>query len=114
MDLERTMEFIVENLAALTVSQQEWAARQEKAEARQQKAEARADRMDRQIHGLQNIVKTGMKMIVKLDRSLVELAAAQKRTEQALAELATAQKRTDLKFDRWLDSLKGTNGHKKR
>jgi hypothetical protein len=94
MDFERRMDFIVENLAALTVSQQ---------------------KTDRQMRGLQTLVKTGMRMLIEVQR-------AQKRTDQALAELAEAQKqlaaqqkRTDDKFERWLNSLnKGTNGHKKK
>jgi hypothetical protein len=122
MSLERTMQFIVDNLAAVTVRQQQneeiinrLVARDEKAEARQQKVEARQEkvedrltRMDRQIGGLQKLVKIGMRM-------MVDLGAAQKKTNQALTELAVVQKRTDLKFDRWIESMnKGGNGHKKR
>jgi peptidoglycan hydrolase CwlO-like protein len=94
MNIERKMDFIVENLAALTVSQQ---------------------KTDRQMRSLQTLVKTGMRMMVDLQRAqkrtderMAELAAAQK-------ELAAAQKRTDEKFERWLNSLnRGTNGHKKK
>jgi peptidoglycan hydrolase CwlO-like protein len=94
MNIERKMDFIVENLAALTVSQQ---------------------KTDRQMRGLQTLVKTGMRMLIDLQR-------AQKRTDERMAELAESQKelaaqqkRTDEKFERWLNSLnQGTNGHKKK
>src|ERR1017187_7142502 len=105
MDIERTMEFIVENLAAVTVRQQE---------------------TERSIRGLRTIVKAGMGILVKLeqnqlkfeqnqfkfeqnqqnlDTKIAALADAQIRTEESLKELAAAQKRTDQKFERWLDSM---------
>ena len=109
------MEFIVENLAAVTVRQQE---------------------TERSIRGLRTIVQGGMRILVRLeqnqakfeenqqnlDTKIAALADAQIRTEESLStlaaaqkELAAAQKRTDQKFERWLDSMnKGSNGHKKR
>jgi hypothetical protein len=101
MNIERKMEFIVENLAALTVSQQ---------------------KADRQMRGLQTLVKTGMRMLIDLNGTVKKLTEAQALTEQRMAELAEAQKdlaiqqkRTDEKFERWLNSLnQGANGHKKK
>ena len=84
------MEFIVENLA--------------KATAAQQQAEVHAARADRRIHGLQTLMKLGMKRLARWERGI---AAQQK-------GLAAQHKRTDQKFGRWLDSLQGGNGHKKR
>jgi hypothetical protein len=69
MNIERKMEFIVENLAVLTANQQ---------------------KTDRQMRGLQTLVKTGMRMQALVD--------------QRMAELAAAQKRTDEKFQRWLNT----------
>jgi hypothetical protein len=90
MDQERTMRFILENLAAVTASQQ---------------------KADVQIKGIQKLVLTGMKLIVRLEKGQLEL-------QTELKALAAAQKRTDQKFGRWLDSLKngsnGQSGHKKR
>ena len=128
MDIERTMQFIVHNLAAVTAAQQQ--------------AEVRAARTDRQIHGLQTLVKIGMRRLVKLEQGQVslrkalnelavsqkrtdetlrelmiaqkDLAASQKRTDEALQELAASQKRTDEKFERWLDSMKGRNGRRNK
>jgi hypothetical protein len=91
------MQFILDNLAAVTASQQQ--------------AEVRAARTDRQIKGITTLVKTGMKLMVKLQEGQREL-------RKEMKELAVAQKRTDEKFDRWLDSAKngsnGHSGHKKR
>jgi hypothetical protein len=81
----------------------------------------------------------GIKRLVKLEERLVgyqkhtdarfdEVASYQKRTDARFAEvaivlkelglqqkeLAAQQKRTDQKFERWLDSLQGGNGRKKR
>ena len=84
------MQFILDNLAAVTASQQ--------------KAEERAARTDRQIKGITALMKTGMKLIAKLQEGQREL-------QNDMKELAAAQKRTDEKFDRWLDSKNGSNGH---
>jgi hypothetical protein len=99
MDIERTMVFVLENLAAVT--------------AAQQRSEVRAARMERQIGGLQKLMVVGMRRLVKLeqrtDAKFAEVAVA-------LKELAAMQKRTDQKFDRWLDSMRGGdgNGRKRR
>jgi hypothetical protein len=108
MNIERKMDFIVENLAALTGSQQTTDAMLSALAVRQEKT-------DRQIRGLQKLVKAGMQMVVKLHK-------AQTRTDQRMAELAEAQrelaqsqKRTDERFERWLDSInKRSNGHKRK
>ena len=91
MDQERTMQFILDNLAAVTASQQQ--------------AEVRAARIDRQIKAVQTLMRTGMKLIVRLEKG-------QQRLHAEIKELAAQQKRTDQKLDRWLGSLKnGSNGH---
>jgi hypothetical protein len=91
MDVERTMEFILENLASVT-------AKQEKAES--------------QIQAMRKLVVTGLKMMVDIQR-------VQKRTDRNMAELAdgmaglaAAQKAADRRFGEWLASNKGSNGHK--
>jgi hypothetical protein len=53
MDVERTMQFIMENLAAVTAAQQQ--------------AENRAARTDRQIRGLQTLLTIGMRRLVRLE-----------------------------------------------
>jgi hypothetical protein len=128
MDRERTMDFIVATMADVAVRQQaaeERADRMdqrfEKADQRFEKVEKRLDHVDRQIHGLQTIVKQGMKMLVGVQpqRGLIadvrSLTGEVRSLTTVVAELAVQQKRTDQKFERWLDSMnKGQNGHKKR
>jgi hypothetical protein len=104
MDVERTMQFILDNLASVT-------ARQQAAEVR---AVAMEHRLDRRMEGIVKLIKTGMRMMVEIQESHKELAAEMKGLAAEMKELAAAQKRTDQRFDRWLDSLKGVNGHKKR
>ena len=129
MDVEKTMEFILENLADVGVTLAELGVKQA--------------RTERQIHGLQTLAKMGVRQLVKLGAaqkrtekmvyelavshrelaashkelaashkelaaSQKELAASHKLTEKALRELAVSQKRTDEKFQRWLD--RGHNG----
>ena len=103
MDVERTMEFILQNLASVT-------AKQEKAEG--------------EIESLRKLMKVGMKMLVKVQESHKELQnefrESHKMLEAKMAELAEGQKRlaesqrrTDEKFQRWLDARNGSNGHEK-
>ena len=96
MDVERTMQFIISNLGAVIAARQQ--------------AENRAARTDRQIRGLQTLLTVGMRRLARLEQRtharFAELATR-------MAELAAAQKRTDKKFERWLDSLKGSKGRRK-
>src|SRR5260221_339639 len=94
MNVEKTMEFILENLAGVTAKLSEVADRQA--------------RNDRQIRGIHTLLKMAM-------RELVTVAAAQKRTDKAVREVAdsvkewaASQKRTDERFQRWLD--RGSTG----
>jgi hypothetical protein len=91
MNQERTMRFIVDNLAAVTAGQQQ--------------AEVRAARIDRQIKGIQSLMLTGMKLIAKLQKG-------QRQIHAEIKKLSAQQKRTDQKIDRWLGSSgNGSNGH---
>jgi flagellar motility protein MotE (MotC chaperone) len=105
MNVEKTIEFILSTQADTAVQLADLTKKQA--------------RTDRQIHGLQVLVKTGMKMLAKTQQSVKALAAEQKRTEQvvrnlatSMEELAVAQKRTDKRFERWLE--RGSNGGGKR
>jgi hypothetical protein len=96
MDVERTMQFIMANLGTVTAAQRQ--------------AENRAARTDRQIRGLQTLLTIGVRRLARLEqRTHARFAELANR----MAELAAAQKRTDKKFERWLDSLKGSKGRRK-
>ena len=87
MDVERTIEFILQSQA---------------------KAEIRMDKTDKRIDGITKILQQGMRMLVKTDTRLAELAQAQKRTDAQFAELAQAQKRTDARFAELAQAQKAT------
>jgi len=94
VDIERTIQFILET--------------QEKAELR---AEAMEKRFDRRFDAITKLLQQGMRMLVKTDTKIAEVAEAQKRTDIKLAELAEAQKATDRSLKAFIDSLRhGRNG----
>jgi Skp family chaperone for outer membrane proteins len=75
---------------------------------RQAKAEARVDamerRFDRRIDAITKLLQQGMRMLVKTDTRLAELATTQK-------ELAEAQKATDRSLKALINNLRnGRNG----
>ena len=102
MDVERTMEFILQMQAKAEV-------RMAKAEARMEKAEARMDKFDRRLEAMRKLVETGMRWLVKIEKSHHELA------EQGKA-LQEAQRRSDRKFERLMEILtkQRSNGHGSR
>jgi hypothetical protein len=124
MNIERAIEHILHLQAQAEVRMQRADVRMDRAEARMDRAEARMDRMDRQLVGIQKIIRTGMKLIVRIEKSQKEsdeklnaLIEAQQRSEQReerldakLEKLMESQRKTDEKFAKWLDSLKHRNG----
>ena len=102
------MEFILGNLEVVTAAQQQ-------AEVRAKQAGLRAARTERQIRGLQALVKIGLRQLIKLNRRTDALnqrtGARFPEVAIALKESAGQHKRADQKFERWLDSLKRRNGH---
>jgi hypothetical protein len=96
--MERKMEFIVETLARVAVSQ-------EKHEANQARHEANHERQDRRLSRLERIVKL---MVRAGLRERNARTAGDERLKEAMAELATAQKRTEESIahtDKRLDAL---------
>ncbi len=115
MDMERTMQFIVETLADVAVRQQEAEVRAKKAEARADRADARLDKIERQMKGIQTLVKIGMRGIIELREMQKRAQVEMREMRESMKNLSERQKRTDERFDRWLDSMnKGSNGHKKK
>ena len=61
--------------------------------------------VQRQIKAFQTLMRTGMKLIVRLEKG-------QRQLHTEIKQLAVQQKRTDQKIDRWFNSSKdGSNGH---
>ena len=83
MDVQKTMEFIL-----------------------QQQAKAEG-----QMAAIRKLIQTGMRMIIKNEESIKELAAAQRQTETELKDLAAAQKVTETKLQGLIDAWRrGGNG----
>ena len=77
MNVERTIEFILESQAKAEV-------RMAKADARMEKADARMEKVDRRLDGISKLLQQGMRMLAKTDTKLAELAQAHKATERSL------------------------------
>jgi hypothetical protein len=90
MDVERTMEFILENLASVTAKQ---------------------ERAEKQIEAIRKLVVSGMKMVVDIGKQQKQLTEHHKRSEKEIAELRAAQKETDRQLRTWIASNRGSNGH---
>src|SRR4051794_41159263 len=97
MDVERTMQFILEQQA---------------------KHEARLGQVDDQMEAIRALIKQGMRYVLEsqeagreTDRRISALVLFQQETDKKLAELAEAQKATEKSLKSLLDSQQGKNGH---
>jgi predicted nucleic acid-binding Zn-ribbon protein len=90
MNVEKTMEFILQQQAKAEV--QMAAMREQQARSEKQQAEQHT-KIDRQIAAIQKLITTGMKMIVKQGDSIRQLAEAQKVTETKLQGLIDVLRR---------------------
>ena len=92
MDVEKTMEFILQQQA--------------KAETQIAAMGERQAKADKQIAAILKLIQTGMRMIVKQGESIKQLTEAQK-------ELAEAQRATQVELRGLIASLRrGGNGHR--
>ena len=98
MDIERTMEFIVEQQAAT-------AAQITRLGDRLDKVVQRQDKTDRQIKGILTLIRAGMKALVEQGNS----------TDERINALIDAQERSEKKLDRLIQILqgKGRNGRQR-
>lgn len=102
MNVERTIEYILQMQAKAEVEIAEMRQRQAKAELRSQQAEAKAQR---EMAAIRTLIRAGMKMIAKNDEHIKELRAVQK-------DLAKAQKVTETNLQGLIDSMRrGGNGN---
>jgi hypothetical protein len=70
---------------------------------------------DREIAAIRTLIKTGMKMIVKIEEMQKWTREDIRETRKDLRELAAAQKQTDASLKALIDQLRrsGGNGHSK-
>ena len=105
MDVERTIEFILQM--------------QTKAEIRMAKTDDRTDRFEKTQAAIQKVLLTGAKLLVKMQKdqaeSRKEWDRRMKDSDRLMKELTEAQKKTDRKLDRLIDSWarRPANGHQR-
>jgi chromosome segregation ATPase len=99
MDVERTIEYILQMQA--------------KSEARMAKYDERMDKFDKRLEGMRKLVETGMRMLVKIEKSQDELTVKLTVLTDRVDALTEAQRKSDRKFERFMDSWtkQRTNGH---
>jgi len=117
MDVQKTIEFILEQQAQCAAWRTDMTAWRSEMSAVQAKTGKRLD-------AIAKLLKTGMKMLVDYQREtngkINALVDAQMRNEEGfrqlredMVQLRESQQKTDEKFNRWLDAQRGgsTNGH---
>jgi chromosome segregation ATPase len=117
MDIERTMQFIVENLAAATARLEKMTERQKEMDERQSELEAEytkritaaEERHDREMASIRAELRRGIRLSVEEQRRervrRKELEARQAEHEKELNEFRKS-------FQNWLDWMRrGGNGH---
>lgn len=97
-EMERTMQFILEQQAQLSVNMEKVEERRAKAEERRAEAEAKAEERrtesDERLTRIEGIQENTARQIEHLGDALVELTEAHTRTQSSLSELAEAHART--------------------
>ena len=82
VNVERTIQFILESQTRAEARVEKADARTEKADARMEKNDARVaameKRLDRRMDAITKLLQQGMRMLAKTDTELAELAVAQK------------------------------------
>jgi uncharacterized coiled-coil DUF342 family protein len=106
MDVERTIEYILQMQA--------------RSEVRIAKADERMDKFDKRLDATRKLVETGMRMLVKNEKAQGELTVNLKALTERIdaltvqvSALTEAQRKSDRKFERFMDSWtkQRTNGH---
>jgi len=122
VDIERTIQFILESQAKAEIRMQQWQERADRSDARIQRWEERMERsdarvaamekrLDRRMDAITKLLQQGMRILVKNQSEIAELRKAQRRTDTKLAELAEAQKETQRTLRAFIARLRnGRNG----
>ena len=122
VDIERTIQFILESQAKAEIRMDRWEARMERSDARMERSDARIERsdarvaalekrLDRRMDAITRLLQQGMRILVKNQSEIAELRKAQRRTDTKLAELAEAQKETQRTLRAFIARLRnGRNG----
>ena len=104
MDVERTIEFILQMQAK---AEMRMAEADERADERAARADQRMDKFDKRLEATRKIIQVGMKLMARHDGEMREIREAIKATAQQ-------QRKTERTLDRFIASLtnRRSNGHK--
>ena len=71
------------------------------------------DKFDKRLDATRKLVETGMRMLVKIEKSQDELTVKLTALTGEVSALTEAQRKSDRKFERFMDSWtkQRTNGH---
>ena len=113
MDVEKTIEFILDQQAKTETLWQRNEERWKRAEERMKRLEGRQERFEKSLEGVRKLIVMGMKTLTGVTGaqkvSIVEL----REIRENIRDLTAAQKRTDQKFERLVELLSRRNpkGH---
>jgi chromosome segregation ATPase len=119
MDVERTMQFILDQQAKAEERWQKSEARWQKSEERWQRAEERMgslekrqEKFDKSLVGVRKLIVAGMKMVSRVAASQKLAQAELREIRDDIRGLTAAQKRADEKFERLVElmSRRSPNG----
>ena len=100
MDVERTIEHLLELQAQAEIRWQRSEVRWQRAETRMQGVEGRMDRTDKQINGILKLLKMGARAMAGMDDKINALIDAQQRAEGRMDRFERAQERSEARQDR--------------
>jgi cell pole-organizing protein PopZ len=125
MNVQKTMEFILEQQAAMIARQAEHEARLAGHGKQMAEHDKRMAKIDKRIDAITKLIQTGMRILAKTDEKLNALVDAQMRAEARMEKFEARMEKfevkyeqrpaeTDARLDRLIKALaRGTNGHSK-
>ncbi len=107
MDVERTMQFILDQQAKAEV-------RWQKSEERMGRLEKRQEKFDKSLVKVRQLIVVGMKMLNQVTASQKAAHVELREIREDIRGLTAAQKRTDAKFERLVElmSRRSPNGRR--
>jgi hypothetical protein len=107
VDVEKTIEFIVNQQAKAEV-------RWQKSEERMGRLEKRQEKFDNSLVGIRKLILTGMKMVNQVTASQKVAQIELREIREDIRGVTAAQKRTDEKFERLVElmSRRSPNGRR--
>jgi hypothetical protein len=119
MDIEKTMEFILQSQARTEANLERFEANHARFERDHARAMQRMDRTDKQIEGIKKLIMTGMKLIVRLEKRDDEIQLkidafvdSQMRAEERMKKHEEWLRKHDERFERFM--RRNGNGSKGR